>query len=108
MQDLKHRLSQSTIRKIRRRVKQGEYVPVKTGFVTEDGPAVGTVWVFAAHPQAAPFTVEHVEPVKGRGEFPKTTLVGGGTMPTCEFVNMVESGSIILVGVTTINSHFEF
>lgn len=86
-------LSRYSKSNITRRSKGDHYETVKTGFCTKDGPAVGTIWVYASDKDKECWEVESITPSK------MVRFTNGYGGPLSSFLHCVRRGEAILVGV---------
>lgn len=88
-------LGSRTIQLVKRRVAHEEYIPTRTGFITNDGPEIGTIWLMADHPQSKPVEVADVGKYITWDPNPdKLTRT-----LTKAFIEQVRRGEWILIGV---------
>lgn len=95
--------SASSKRTITKRHKRGEYLPVRTGFLTNEGPAQGTMWVFVDDAAKECWEVEEVELENFRyangSRSGMVKFVDRGSRTLASFMGDVQIGKLILVGV---------
>lgn len=94
-------------KRVQKRLPTKKYVPVKTTFVTEDGPAIGTIWFDAELPSREPLIVQSVDGKWVLGHFVgRVNYTDGDWQPTRVFLEHVRSGRFMLIGVTpAVTSH---
>ncbi len=83
-----------------KKLKDKEYVPVVTSFVTKDGPAVGTIWWDFVEPRKPPLIVKSVQRVNNRSKTLFVFFEEGTPIQLADFLQHVEIGFFILIGVT--------
>lgn len=91
-------LGRKTQAKVLRRSRAGEYKRVKTSFMTDEGPATGTIWNYPAGKDRVGWEVARVtkryiyfENVSWLGKQRRGSLAG--------FIADVNAGKLILIGV---------
>lgn len=95
-------------RSSQRKLVKNRYKFLHTTFLTQDGPAEGTIWFDTAEPRKQPRCVEAViHEVKRRGA--SFVWFEGGEHETLDhFMLMIEIGQYVLIGVTPLTmSHTE-
>lgn len=81
-------------RDTQRRLCRKQYVEIKTSFVTDEGPAPGTVWFDTTAPECEPLIVEEVCRTLNR------VLYAGGPQDSLGgFLDYVREGRYVLIGV---------
>lgn len=75
-----------------------KYVPVVTSFITQDGPAVGTIWFNDFARKNPPLIVKEI---RNRNGEPSCIVFDDGSKRAFRyFMHGVEAGEFILIGVT--------
>lgn len=83
-----------------KKLKDKEYVPCLTSFITGDGPTVGTIWWDHSEPRTQPRIVKSVQRVNNRKKELFVFFEDGTPIRLTDFMQHVEIGFFILIGVT--------